>query len=596
MRERGGRHRVAPLAASAAALAATVLLLAATGAGAATITPVTTQDLDQGSIDDIGCTLRDAIRAANTNTAEDLGCEGDDAGADTILLEGGKTYKLELHGVDDTNVRGDLDITGPLTIRSSGPGLAKIDAVSNTLPVQPTGADRAIQVLPTAGAVTLEGVEITGGFRDVGSEVSGGGGVLNESELTVRDSEIDFNKTQGKAQVLGGGIYSRGALAKLIVLGSTITGNEVAELSADGKSRALGGGVAAAESAPSLVMTNSTVTANRAKGETVQIGTGGGIFAGDFSDNPRLPVATITNLTITKNEASFDAGGIQVPAGKISGTIIATNTVSSNGNPDCFGGATSGGGNILGNSGNLEFDCGFTAPTDLVGSKDHPINPNLGTLVPNGGLTRTQVPNPGSPAIDRGGPCSELDQRGYFRTAAPPCDSGAVEADATKTKPEEPPTEEPPGDKEPPSEEPPTKTPPSGGGTPPATPPPVPSIAPPALAPAQLVAAGKVKVAGGAKGRLTLVAGITASCPSAGATCSGSVTVKAAKGGATLGSTGLTLPAGSSAPVKLQLSGKSSDALRAAGAVKVKVIASLTAPGTAGASLTRAAKLKPPSS
>ena len=53
----------------------------------------------------------------------------------------------------------------------------------------------------------------------------------------------------------------------------------------------------------------------------------------------------------------------------------------------------------------------------------------------NGGLTRTHAPNPGSPAINRGGTCPATDQTGLFRYIAAPCDAGSVEIGATATPP-----------------------------------------------------------------------------------------------------------------------------------------------------------------
>ena len=90
-----------------------------------------------------GCTLRDAIQAANDNASGPNGCNGDDGGGtgvDTILLQGGKTYKLTLHAApEDSNASGDLDISGGggTIIRSSGPGLATIDADSTIFPGPP---------------------------------------------------------------------------------------------------------------------------------------------------------------------------------------------------------------------------------------------------------------------------------------------------------------------------------------------------------------------------------------------------------------------------------------------------------------------------
>ena len=413
-----------------AAIVAWALLLPA-GAGAATIVPNVTGDAPNGSLDDVGCTLRDAVQSANLNQTIPNGCNGDNAGADVIVLQSGKTYVLSTHGIDDANAVGDLDISGPLTIRSSGPGLARIDAVSNTSPGPPVGADRAIHVLASAGAVTLEGVRVEGGF--VGNSTSGyagGGGILTESLLTLRNSEVVGNRVQGSGYLFGGGVWAQGPTARLRILASTIADNVIVRQDI---TPAAGGGVATYPNVTELTIENSTVTANRVEaGFNAQAG---GIFGGDYLNGP---AATLTNVTVTANSAGTK-GGIWL-RGSISGSLIAGNTVAEGDAHDCYssGSIVSGGGNILGNGGEGGFNCGFTAATDLVGSSAAPVLPNLGTLVDNGGPTRTRVPNPGSPAIDRGGPCPATDQRGLFRFAAAPCDSGAVEVGASSTPPPPP--------------------------------------------------------------------------------------------------------------------------------------------------------------
>jgi hypothetical protein len=462
-----------------AALAVTALLVLGAGsAGAATIVVERTEDVTNGSFDDLGCTLRDAVDSANQNKTIANGCNGDNAGADTIVLEGGKSYNLSLHAVDDDNAKGDLDITGPVTIRSAGPGLATIDAVSNIFPGPAVGADRAIDVKQSAGTVTLEGVRIESGFVDGAATTgNGGGGMRNEATLNVIDSEVVANKVRGSGQVLGGGIYSRGSLANLAIVGSTIAENEAVQLGTDIESQAIGGGIASWQGSKTLTITNSTIAANKVTAGNANANNGaGGVFGGD---NPDHPVSTYTNVTIVNNTATGrdGGGGIWIPEGTLTNTVIAGNTDPPyNASPECLGGTfPSGGGNVLGTpevfSGE-EYFCGMDAATDVHGTRAAPINPNLGTLVDNGGLTRTMVPNPGSPLIDRGANCPATDQRGFFRVAAPPCDSGAVEVGATATPPAAPPSP-PPADNG-------SSSPPPSGSTAAASTT-VPTLAPPAL-------------------------------------------------------------------------------------------------------------------
>jgi CSLREA domain-containing protein len=57
-----------------------------------------------------GCTLREAAIAANNR-----------AGADTIALRSRKSYVLAIPGADEEEAAtGDIDLTGPTTVRTSG--------------------------------------------------------------------------------------------------------------------------------------------------------------------------------------------------------------------------------------------------------------------------------------------------------------------------------------------------------------------------------------------------------------------------------------------------------------------------------------------
>jgi CSLREA domain-containing protein len=544
------------------ALAALGLALSPGAANAATITVGPTDDAAPGSFDDTGCTLRDAVQAANTNAAFS-DCPGDNAGADTIILRSGQTYGLSRHGVDNTNGVGDLDVTGQTTIRTDGPGLATIDAQNNITP-PPANVDRAIEVRPSAGAVTLERLRIRNGF--VTADV-GGGGILNAAPLTVTNSEITFNQVQGTGVTLGAGIYTRGALGTLTMTGSTVDGNR-GEAVGNSNPETVGGGIAVYDSSPAVTITNSTVSGNvviGSDGANGGPGVAAGIFAGDSGNHP---VANLTNVTITNNQAAnpggSTVGGIEIWAGTMTGNLIAGNSDPGGTAPDCFGGATSGGGNVIGSAGSLVSPCPFNGPRDLVGTNAAPINPNLGTLLDNGGPTRTHLPNPGSPAIDRGGSCPATDQRGFLRAAVAPCDAGAVEVGATGS--------------------------------------------PEAMAASQLKAKlkikRKVKVKKGPHGRFLVLTGIDASCPTAAVKCTGSASVKLAGGSKRLavaskrpkklGKTKLSVDAGKTKAVKVTLTKKASKALRSAGKLKVKISAKLSTLGGKPTVVSRKAKLKPP--
>ena len=119
----------------------TVLLTYMGAAGAATITVTSTAD---SLATDGNCTLREAVQAANTDTAIDACAAG--AGADTIVVPAG-TYTLAIAGTDeDANATGDLDITSAITVSGAAAATTLIDGA---------GLDRVFHVLST-GTATIK--------------------------------------------------------------------------------------------------------------------------------------------------------------------------------------------------------------------------------------------------------------------------------------------------------------------------------------------------------------------------------------------------------------------------------------------------------
>jgi CSLREA domain-containing protein len=416
------------------------------GAGAATITVNETIDgIENGGT----CSLREAVQTANTNlTGLGLGCNGDTAGADVILLQGGVTYKLTSHAVpEDANASGDLDISGGggTTIRSLGPGLATIDADSTIFPgIADNTRGRAIDILNGAGGVTLEGIRVTNGAV---TDSSGGGGIRTRAPLTLTDSEVRNSNVAlfgGTTNFGAGGILVQDP-GGLTLNRSTVAGNLVKAATGINGDSARGGGIGYFSNSNPLNATNSTISGNTvdANANTGNTTYAGGLYWVGFGQTMNLTNVTISNNSaIGGTAAVVSAGGMlifeangAVSNATLKGTIVAGNIAPTNVdcgqvNPDDDW--ISAGDNVLG-----EFSgCGHTG-----GSNDlFFANPNLGPLSNYGGLTETQILNPGSPAINHGGTCPETDQRGFFRAPVAPCDTGAFELNAPASLPPAPPS------------------------------------------------------------------------------------------------------------------------------------------------------------
>jgi hypothetical protein len=170
-----------------------------------------------------------------------------------------------------------------------------------------------------------------------------------------------------------------------------------------------------------MTLTNSTVSGNSAVW-------GGGVH--------NAGVATFNNTTVSANSAITLGGGVSTL-----GTVDLKNTIiAKNAGGDCST-ITSGSSGVFTTKGsNLDGDnsCGLKTSWPYL---DLPSkNPQLLPLANYGGLTETQVPAAGSPAIDAVWGCTDAslwatitnDQRGVAR---PPlgvgvglkCDIGSVE-------------------------------------------------------------------------------------------------------------------------------------------------------------------------
>lgn len=238
------------------------------------------------------CTLREAIQAANTDTAVDLCPAG--SGADVITLSAG-TYALTRTGADeDLNQTGDLDITSILTIRGVDRSTTSIAA--NTL------LDRAIHILSGA-QVTLQAMSIANGGDGTNNQLDGGTIKSETASLSLMNVDLSY----GAAGRNGGGIYNDGGTIAItsesIIRDNTANGN--------------GGGIYSASG--SVTIDNSIINNNVAPA-----GNGGGIH--------NASMLKVSNTWIHDNTTNQNGAGIYNTATAIiTGTVLDANSAGLDG-------------------------------------------------------------------------------------------------------------------------------------------------------------------------------------------------------------------------------------------------------------------------
>jgi subtilisin-like proprotein convertase family protein len=396
-----------------------------------------------------GISLREAIQAANADTAADV------IGFNPSLNSG----QIAL-----TIMRGQLDITNSLTVDASALNAGITIRAADASPA--AGDGRRIFLIQGMGDgsidVTLNGLTLTGG--DPGN-AEAGGAILSRENLTVLNSQIT-----GSRALTGGGIAQQGG--SLTISRSTISANyslrdaggigisdaattQISDTTISGNTtRDSGGGIVvrSLQVPGAATITNSTISGNAAGAS------GGGVFA-EVNAGSTL---TIRHSTITRNTADNDKdetgsgggiflqgepniieGGQNFGVVTLENTIVANNTDNTGRAPEIDNTTTvnptpiarfnlirdNTGSNLA--SGNPDMN------GNRIGNSDSPINPLLGPLADNGGPTRTHALLFGSPAIDRGdqlavagiAPVPTFDQRGapFSRVSGGRLDIGAFE-------------------------------------------------------------------------------------------------------------------------------------------------------------------------
>jgi hypothetical protein len=292
-----------------------------------------------------------------------------------------------------------LDVTTDLTIDGPGP---------TTLGVNGNNVVGDFDVAPGVTA-TISGLTIEGGGDNYD-----GGGIYNNGTLTVADSVLRANNSG-----VGGAISNVGGT--LTVTDSTVTGNSANDV-AGGIWNDSGSVLTVADSTLSYDNAEAgggiwnegeaTVVDNTLSGDNTDMNDGGAIL--------NYGTLTLSGSTLSGNYGGgIDNGGVA----SLAATIVANSSLG----PDCSGSITDAGYNL-----DDDDSCGLSG----ADHSQSDVNPDLGPLENNGGLTATEAPAPGSPALDQiplGTTalgtmlCPGVDQRGVTRPQGTACDIGAVD-------------------------------------------------------------------------------------------------------------------------------------------------------------------------
>ncbi len=426
-----------------------LLSLPATAA-AATITVTTASDSSASQ-----CTLRDAIDAADSNSASGACPAGEPApvtdtiqfslpgpstitlgsplpgvlkaggpvaivgpGAGQLTISGANAYQGLYFGIDATASLSGVTVTegrgidgggivnyGTLTVE----GVAVTDSVvsevggSNVFPV---GGG----IYSNGPALTLRRSTVTGNSA-IGSGASNqndpwAGGIFNhDGVLTIEDSTISGNSAKAVAGP-GGTSFAQGAgianeIGQLVIRRSTISGNTSVASGSSSHNQAETGGIANGNAATtSETIEDSTISGNvaTALGTPALTQAGGMTFYGS--------PGSITSSTIVGNSAAVGANLVIFTPTTVRNTIIAD---PHGGGQNCANPVASAGFNIEDGS-----SCKLTQPSDRQNT-DPLLSP--AGLADNGGPTPTIALEPGSPAVNQGlsGPGETTDQRGLSR-------------------------------------------------------------------------------------------------------------------------------------------------------------------------------------
>lgn len=227
-----------------------------------------------------GCSLREAIQSANTDS-DFGGCTRSGTPPYTIEVPA-NTYPVSLNSngsTEDNNQEDDFDIQASLNISGAGP--------TNTI-IDGNRIDRVVHINPKLASgitIMISGVTIQHGKSQlIGSGIHNRGTNLTLNNVAIRNNEGGSEEAGGV-----GGIYNEAnaGLDATVILNNVTISDNVSSLR--------GGGILnnAITANAVMTLTNVTVSGNRAAWQ------GGGIVT-DASDS-HIARVTLNNSTVTNN-------------------------------------------------------------------------------------------------------------------------------------------------------------------------------------------------------------------------------------------------------------------------------------------------------
>lgn len=378
------------------------------------------------------CTLRLAVQAANTSSAQGS-CLAGDAGSNKIILAAGtyaltspltitKSLSIEGAGVGSTIVRSNLSTgTEFITVQ---PGSVLTDVTLKGMTIDKAST----QTAPTVTGVYVYGLSDGTATLSVQScRVAGhtwAGLYANNATLNVADTTVEGNSSLES----GGGVHVRASLplrGSFMCDRTTINGNTSADS---------GGGVYFAGNQSSQVR-DTTISGNSA----VQ---GGGVAyaSPDWSSG----YFNLIQTTVAHNSASGSGGGLYTPPFSASydpnvvlvASIVANNSAGASPDTDAHVHAITA--SLVGNTAGIDIHQG-----NASGENRYDIDPLLDPVLRSwGGPTKVHRLLPGSVALDivnQWETSSTTDQRGVKRpqlgsTNGDMFDMGAYEESRLETE------------------------------------------------------------------------------------------------------------------------------------------------------------------